>query len=276
MATAVEQPAPECWFYRGAVAFDAVGGCAIDGVGRAGFVGAGVFVVGGPVVVTGASGIAERVDKTGGGSDDSRVAGGVDAVVGLDGIVVVVLLGVVALAEEVTVAVDRSPVTVLGSTVDAFGLDVGVLGLDVSVAVLGSVVAVGMAVAVLGSTVTVDAEVGPTLLGIRTLGSWTGKLTVAEKLALTEISIEFVGETSVGTAGDVSGTDVAVVESAGAGVGSVSVGVSAGGNAGPESVASTTAGAGQGSVGIWSATTSAGAGASTGGSAGTLAFAAPS
>ncbi|MGW5437075.1 hypothetical protein [Nocardia asteroides] len=178
-----------------------------------------------------------------GGADEVDILGGVDAVVGLAGFAVVVLVGIVAVAEEVTGAVDGSPVTVLGSPVGAFGSDVGVFESDVAV-----VVAVAVPGSVVGGsvTVTVDVEVGAPRLGIRARGSWTGKLTVAEKLALTEISIEFGGAASVVTVADVSGTDVSVVESVGGGVGSVSVSVSADGRTGPVSVVSTTAGAGQG------------------------------
>lgn len=151
-----------------------VGGCAIDGVvGRAAFVVVGGFVDGAVVVL-------DRVAVVVGAEGVVDTSGDLDVVVELAGIVVVVVLvgTVVVAASDVTVMVDGSAdtVTVLGSAVT--------VTVDVSVG--------GMV------TVTVDAEVEVTVSGSCTLDvAWTERLAVAEKLALTDTTVEFVAAPSV-------------------------------------------------------------------------------
>lgn len=151
-----------------------VGGCASDGVGRVGFV-----VAGGLVVVGG------RVDVVVGDAGVVDTTGEVDVVVGRAGIVVVVVV-----VDTVVVGGSADTVTVLGSAVT--------VTVDVSVGVM--------------VTVTVEIEVEATVLG--SCGPdvpGAGRLTVAEKLALTDIAAEFSGGASVVIAAVVSGTGAVLV-----------------------------------------------------------------
>ncbi|MFE9789758.1 hypothetical protein ACFYO7_30720 [Nocardia salmonicida] len=165
------------------VAFGAVvGGCASDGVGRVDFVVAGGSVVVGVVIVGG------RVDVVVGDAGVVDTAGEVDVVVGRVGIVVVVVV-----VGTVVVEGSVDTVTVLGSAVT--------VTVDVSVGVM--------------VTVTVDIEVEATVLGSCVPDvSGAGRLTVAEKLALTDIAAEFWGEASVVIAAVVSGAGAGSVGSA--------------------------------------------------------------
>lgn len=151
-----------------------VGGCASDGVGRVGFV-----VAGGLVVVGG------RVDVVVGDAGVVDTTGEMDVVVGRAGIVVVVVV-----VGTVVVGGSADTVTVLGSAVT--------VTVDVSVGVM--------------VTVTVEIEVEATVLG--SCGPdvpGAGRLTVAEKLALTDIAAEFSGGASVVIAAVVSGTGAVLV-----------------------------------------------------------------
>lgn len=151
-----------------------VGGCASDGVGRVGFV-----VAGGLVVVGG------RVDVVVGDAGVVDTTGEMDVVVGRAGIVVVVVV-----VDTVVVGGSADTVTVLGSAVT--------VTVDVSVGVM--------------VTVTVEIEVEATVLG--SCGPdvpGAGRLTVAEKLALTDIAAEFSGGASVVIAAVVSGTGAVLV-----------------------------------------------------------------
>lgn len=156
-----------------------VGGCASDGVGRVDFVVAGGLVVVGVVIVGG------RVDVVVGDAGVVDTTGVVDAVVGRVGIVVVVVVVGTVLVEG-----SADTVTVLGSAVT--------VTVDVSVGVM--------------MTVTVEIEVEATVLGCWVPDvSGAGKLTVAEKLALTDIAAEFSGEASVVMAAVVSGAGAVLV-----------------------------------------------------------------
>ncbi|MGW0639527.1 hypothetical protein [Nocardia salmonicida] len=156
-----------------------VGGCASDGVGRDDVVVAGGLVVVGVVIVGG------RVDVGVGDAGVVDTTGEVDVVVGRAGIVVVVVVGGTVVVEG-----SADTVTVLGSAVT--------VTVDVSVGVM--------------VTVTVDIEVEATVLGSGVPDvSGAGRLTVAEKLALTEIAAEFSGEASVVTAAVVSGAGAVLV-----------------------------------------------------------------
>ncbi|GGN80503.1 hypothetical protein [Nocardia rhizosphaerihabitans] len=142
-------------------------------------------------VVVGADGGVENV-----GDSDVVVEPVGTAIVGvLVGAAFVVVVGTAVVA--VTVVVDGSAVTVLGPVV------------TVSVGVWG--------------TVTVDVEVVGTVPGSCALDVPSSEtLAVAEKLALTEITVEFPGEASAGAA---AGVSVAPAVLAGSGSGLV-VGVS--------------------------------------------------
>ncbi|WP_328662812.1 hypothetical protein OG308_22110 [Nocardia salmonicida] len=154
-----------------------VGGCASDGVGRVDFVVAGGLVVVGVVV--------GRVDVVVGDAGVVDTTGLVAVVVGRVGIVVVVVVVGTSVVEG-----SADTVTVLGSAVT--------VTVDVSVG--------GMV------TVTVEIEVEATVLGSCAPDvSGAGKLTVAEKLALTDIAAEFSGEASAVTAAGVSGTGAVLV-----------------------------------------------------------------
>ncbi|MEU4416890.1 hypothetical protein [Nocardia salmonicida] len=188
-----------------------VGGCASEGVGRV-----VDFVVAGGAVVVGLV-VGGRVDVVVGDTGVVDTAGEVDVVVGRAGIVVVVV--VVA-----TVVVEGSAeiVTVLGSAVT--------VTVDVSVGVM--------------MTVTVEIEVEAIVLGsCAPDGSGAGRLTVAEKLALTDIAAEFSGEASVVMAPVVSGAGAVLVA---------------------ESVASAVDSAAPGTVAVSAAQTSLGTGTSLG------------
>ncbi|WP_433490809.1 hypothetical protein [Nocardia grenadensis] len=118
----------------------------------------------------------------------------------LVGAVVVVVGAVVVADSEVTVIVDRSAgtVTVLGSAVT------GTVGVSVGVMV----------------TVTVDTEVEVAVPGSGTpTVAWIERLTVAEKLALTDASVEFSAGTSgvMAVVGSVAGA-VPVPGSVGSGL----------------------------------------------------------
>ncbi|MFE7720995.1 hypothetical protein ACFU44_18360 [Nocardia rhizosphaerihabitans] len=172
----------------------------MDGIERDVVGGGGFGDSRGLVVVGVAGGRTDVVVGAGGGVEyvgDSDVvvepAGTAIVVVLVGAVFVVVGTAVVA----VTVMVDGSAVTVLGPVV------------TVSVGVRG--------------TVTVDVEVVGTVPGSCALDVPSSEtLAVAEKLALTEITVEFPGEVSVGAA---VGVSVAPAVLAGSGSGLV-VGVS--------------------------------------------------
>ncbi|MGW1741141.1 hypothetical protein ACWCPQ_20290 [Nocardia sp. NPDC001965] len=183
---------------------DVSGGCAIDG-------GAGVVDVGG-LVVFGAVVVVDPGDVVVGDVGVVGTSGDVDVVVELTGIgVVVVVVGTVVLVAVLVGTVVVVGVVVVGTVVVA-GADVTVIvdGSVGTVAVLGSAVTgtVGVSVGVT-VTVTVDIEVEVTAPGSGTPAvAWIERLTVAEKLALTDASVEF----PAGASGAVAVVDsVAVV-----------------------------------------------------------------
>ncbi|MEU4707803.1 hypothetical protein AB0G00_15345 [Nocardia salmonicida] len=187
-----------------------VGGCASEGVGRV-----VDFVVAGGAVVVGLV-VGGRVDVVVGDTGVVDTAGEVDVVVGRAGIVVVVVVGTVVVEGSAEI------VTVLGSAVT--------VTVDVSVGVM--------------MTVTVEIEVEAIVLGsCAPDGSGAGRLTVAEKLALTDIAAEFSGEASVVMAPVVSGAGAVLVA---------------------ESVASAVDSAAPGTVAVSAAQTSLGTGTSLG------------
>ncbi|MFI7529896.1 hypothetical protein [Nocardia salmonicida] len=187
-----------------------VGGCASEGVGRV-----VDFVVAGGAVVVGLV-VGGRVGVVVGDTGVVDTAGEVDVVVGRAGIVVVVVVGTVVVEGSAEI------VTVLGSAVT--------VTVDVSVGVM--------------MTVTVEIEVEATVLGsCAPDGSGAGRLTVAEKLALTDIAAEFSGEASVVMAPVVSGAGAVLVA---------------------ESVASAVDSAAPGTVAVSAAQTSLGTGTSLG------------
>ncbi|MFD6393456.1 hypothetical protein [Nocardia sp. NPDC060259] len=148
----------------------------------------------GMVVVGVAGGRAEVLAVVGGGVEN---VGDTDVVAEPAGIVIVVVLDgagfVVVGTAVVTVMVDGSAVTVLGP------------GVTVSVGVRG--------------TVTVDVEVVGTVPGSCALDVLSSEiLAVAEKLALTEITVEFPGAVSVGATVGVS-VELTVLAGAGSVVG---------------------------------------------------------
>ncbi|MFD6396845.1 hypothetical protein [Nocardia sp. NPDC060249] len=162
--------------------------------------GGGLVVVGD--VVVGAAGVVDA-------------AGDRDVVVGLVGIVVVVVLvGAVVVAVGTVVVVVGTVVVEVTVLADGSADTVTVLGSAVTVIVDGLV---GVMV-----TVTVDTEVEATAPGSCTPDvSWIERLAVAEKLALTETTVEFGAETSV----VVSDAAAVLVESGSGGAGSASVAV---------------------------------------------------
>ncbi|MGV9924401.1 hypothetical protein [Nocardia rhamnosiphila] len=184
------------------------GGCAIDGVaGGAEFVGVGGVVVFGAVVVV------DRVDVVDGDADVVDTSGAVDVVFELAGsgvvvvpvgtvvvvvvVVVVVLVGTVVLVGAVVVR--GAVVVVVGTVVVAGWSDVTVIvgGSAGTVTVLGSVVTVTVGVSV-GVVVTVTVGIEVSVRGSGTPAEiWTERLIVAEKLALTDASVEFAAGASV-------------------------------------------------------------------------------
>ncbi|MEV0110081.1 hypothetical protein AB0H42_27610 [Nocardia sp. NPDC050799] len=177
---------------------DVAGGCAIDG----GAGGADVVGVGGRVVF-GALVVVDRVEVVVGDAGVVDTSGDVDVVVELGGIgVVVVSVGAVVVV--VVVPVGAVVVMVVGAVVGTVvvagsGVTVIVDGSAVTVSVLGSAVTVTVDVSVgVMVTGTVDSEVEVTVPGSGTLTvAWTERLTVAEKLALTDASVEFPAGASV-------------------------------------------------------------------------------
>ncbi|WP_030523542.1 hypothetical protein [Nocardia rhamnosiphila] len=190
------------------------GGRAIDGIAG----GADCVGVEGSVVFGAAVGV-DRVDVVVGDTDVEDNSGAVDVVFELAGsgvvvapvgtvvvvvvVVVVVLVGTVVLVGAVVVLVGadvvRGAVVVVAGTVVVTGSDVTVIvgGSAGTVTVPGSAVIVTVGASV-GVVVTVTVGIEVSVRGSGTPAEiWTERLTVAEKLALTDASVEFAAGASV-------------------------------------------------------------------------------